>query len=68
MRGKGINKPIVVSLGGVEVEEASEYLFDHSGAGCGSNEARAAIHAGEKRNRSPVSSCPIRIHSPNRNT
>ena len=30
MRGKGIDKPIVVSLAGdVEVEEASEYLFDH---------------------------------------
>jgi acyl-CoA synthetase (NDP forming) len=30
MRGKGIHKPIVASLAGdVEVEEASEYLFDH---------------------------------------
>ena len=30
MRAKGIHKPIVVSLAGdVEVEEASEYLFDH---------------------------------------
>jgi len=30
MRGKGIDKPVVVSLAGdVEVEEASEYLFDH---------------------------------------
>jgi acyl-CoA synthetase (NDP forming) len=30
MRAKGIEKPIVVSLAGdVEVEEASEYLFDH---------------------------------------
>jgi acyl-CoA synthetase (NDP forming) len=30
MRGKGIHKPIVVSLAGdVEVEEAAEYLFDH---------------------------------------
>src|ERR671913_1486957 len=30
MRAKGINKPVVVSLAGdVEVEEASEYLFDH---------------------------------------
>jgi acyl-CoA synthetase (NDP forming) len=30
MRGKGIRKPIVASLAGdVEVEEASEYLFDH---------------------------------------
>ena len=27
---KGINKPVVASLAGdVEVEEASEYLFDH---------------------------------------
>jgi acyl-CoA synthetase (NDP forming) len=30
MRAKGIDKPVVVSLAGdVEVEEASEYLFDH---------------------------------------
>src|SRR5436853_3201303 len=30
MRAKGIHKPIVASLAGdVEVEEASEYLFDH---------------------------------------
>jgi acyl-CoA synthetase (NDP forming) len=30
MRGRGIHKPIVASLAGdVEVEEASEYLFDH---------------------------------------
>jgi acyl-CoA synthetase (NDP forming) len=30
MRGKGIHKPIVASLAGdVEVEEASEFLFDH---------------------------------------
>src|SRR5262245_19172664 len=30
MRGKGVHKPIVASLAGdVEVEEASEYLFDH---------------------------------------
>ena len=30
MRAKGIHKPVVVSLAGdVEVEEASEYLFDH---------------------------------------
>jgi acyl-CoA synthetase (NDP forming) len=30
LRGKGISKPIVASLAGdVEVEEASEYLFDH---------------------------------------
>jgi acyl-CoA synthetase (NDP forming) len=30
MRGKGIDKPVVVSLAGdVEVEEASEYLFAH---------------------------------------
>jgi len=30
MRGKGIHKPVVASLAGdVEVEEASEYLFDH---------------------------------------
>ena len=30
MRGKGIDKPVVVSLAGdVEVEKASEYLFDH---------------------------------------
>jgi acyl-CoA synthetase (NDP forming) len=30
MRGKGIHKPIVVSLAGdVEVEAAAEYLFDH---------------------------------------
>jgi acyl-CoA synthetase (NDP forming) len=30
MRGKGIDKPVVVLLAGdVEVEEASEYLFDH---------------------------------------
>src|SRR6186713_114628 len=30
MRSKGIDKPVVVSLAGdVEVEEASEYLFDH---------------------------------------
>jgi acyl-CoA synthetase (NDP forming) len=30
MRGKGIDKPVVVSLAGdVEVEEAAEYLFDH---------------------------------------
>src|SRR5499425_2044175 len=30
MRAKGIEKPVVVSLAGdVEVEEASEYLFDH---------------------------------------
>ncbi|MEO8849533.1 MAG: CoA-binding protein, partial [Casimicrobiaceae bacterium] len=30
MRAKGIHKPIVVSLAGdVEVEEASEFLFDH---------------------------------------
>src|SRR5437667_5820220 len=30
MRGKGIHKPIVASLAGdVEVEEASDYLFDH---------------------------------------
>jgi acyl-CoA synthetase (NDP forming) len=30
MRSKGIHKPIVASLAGdVEVEEASEYLFDH---------------------------------------
>ena len=29
-RGRGIDKPIVASLAGdVEVEEASEYLFDH---------------------------------------
>jgi acetyl coenzyme A synthetase (ADP forming)-like protein len=29
-RGRGINKPIVASLSGdVEVEQASEYLFDH---------------------------------------
>ena len=29
MRGKGIDKPVVVSLAGdVEVEDASEYLFD----------------------------------------
>jgi hypothetical protein len=29
-RAKGINKPVVASLAGdVEVEEASEYLFDH---------------------------------------
>ena len=29
MRAKGIDKPVVVSLAGdVEVEEASEYLFD----------------------------------------
>ena len=30
MRGRGIQKPVVASLAGdVEVEEASEYLFDH---------------------------------------
>ena len=30
MRAKGIHKPVVVSLAGdVEVESASEYLFDH---------------------------------------
>jgi acetyl coenzyme A synthetase (ADP forming)-like protein len=30
LRAKGINKPVVASLAGdVEVEEASEYLFDH---------------------------------------
>ena len=30
MRGRGIHKPIVASLAGdVEVEQASEYLFDH---------------------------------------
>ena len=30
MRAKGIDKPVVVSLAGdVEVEDASEYLFDH---------------------------------------
>jgi hypothetical protein len=30
MKGKGIDKPIVASLAGdVEVEAASEYLFDH---------------------------------------
>src|SRR3984893_4380074 len=30
MRAKGVHKPVVVSLAGdVEVEEASEYLFDH---------------------------------------
>ncbi len=30
MKAKGINKPVVASLAGdVEVEEASEYLFDH---------------------------------------
>ena len=30
MRGKGIDKPVVVSLAGdVEVEAASEYLFDY---------------------------------------
>jgi acyl-CoA synthetase (NDP forming) len=29
-RGRGIEKPIVASLAGdVEVEQASEYLFDH---------------------------------------
>jgi acyl-CoA synthetase (NDP forming) len=29
-RGRGIEKPIVASLAGdVEVEEASQYLFDH---------------------------------------
>ena len=29
-RARGINKPVVASLAGdVEVEEASEYLFDH---------------------------------------
>jgi acyl-CoA synthetase (NDP forming) len=30
MKAKGIQKPIVASLAGdVEVEQASEYLFDH---------------------------------------
>ena len=29
-RGRGIHKPVVVSLAGdVQVEEAAEYLFDH---------------------------------------
>jgi acyl-CoA synthetase (NDP forming) len=29
-RGRGIEKPVVVSLAGdVEVEDASQYLFDH---------------------------------------
>ena len=29
-RARGINKPVVASLAGdVQVEEASEYLFDH---------------------------------------
>ena len=34
MRAKGVHKPVVVSLAGdVEVEEASEYLFDHRDSG-----------------------------------